>query len=1304
MPDYKDRHDFRRPPGDRYGLPIVQYPTPNSEDLILVVDVPINVETYEPLVTGTPHPTTLTALLVSETIRQGNNNERQAHRVYATPRAAQDAYNARITYLDEGDAFPVFTRSYVLPREGYTKETDDQPLKSLVGLTLTAGGSGYTSNPIISFTGGGGSGAAAECELRDGRVVAVWLTIGGSTYTTAPTVVIAAAGGDASATALLTPTSIGSVVISGGVSGYDEFNPPIVTAVGGGGSGAVLEAIMIGDFFSGVSVMNGGSGYTSLPEITISYGPATGTPALAGTGVQAINVDDGGTLYSSPPTVIITGDGSGAIATASILNGAVNLVAVTSGGADYTSPPVITFSGGHPGSGATATAHIQPQTAVLTHEEASPAEGDLGSLFLRVTRVYTTLNGPVLTEFHSGKGGTLTKVTRQTVLPNTLPSTPTGVVTSDQVRQATAAEAERSTTSIVNADGTTASGFPIYTTQHTDETTGAVIFTDHFIAHSDYALPPVYVGGTQALIKASYPDWKQPNTNHIGYTNTSYNPPRYVIDARAQSVGEDSDNLLVEIDYQIKPLPRVEDKETGYTFPAIFSVNQTPYAIPADFNGRYPPPWPIGASQVGGYTLIAARPSRKMARTYITYSLGPLEASPETFSVVTPGTASKFYAGKIREGTIQTPIYVYEGEQVVEDIPSSVPAYYNSASLLVIATAERRFRGEIYEQRVTIISEDTPVSAFPDPALFFPRAVKKFRATPAVSIDAKLFGKSLYAVTSAGTVGLWFFGRTTPGDPVVSTREFVSASTTPTATTNTWIRVAEVLLDAPMATGTVYIYESVDPDYATMEFTSQPDDGDLLTIGLVIGGSPVTYTFRNDIGNGGGSVSEVLVTSPGSGYTATATVSFGGDGTGAAGTVQLTGTSVASIAVDNTGTGYGSVPNVAITGGGGSGATATAVLTAGNLTSYTITNGGTGYTSTPTVTITPTGGGGSGAIGIAVLTPTTVDHVTVTAPGAGYTTATAAISSTGGGSGATATVSLNLNTIKIGANAGQTGVNVSRAIMATGLGAYVGSGVVAHPDLTAQSDPGNKKIVHFYSKDPTTNRTGTDYVLDIFDSDGVTPETFADITEFQTGSTGQILATIPPGTPFAYKVADFSANKVLVDETNDNDRLATPSLPAAVVFYTDWMWIPGGKAIRLTYAALGAPPLRIAWQKSSTNGADPTPVVVSIAVTNGSKTIGAVGSQYIRCKILIGEDTQENEVVSTTTVLRTYNGLTGTKSASITPLVATQIANANSGKPRNIEIGIPGADYIRLKISEPVGDPGYRPMYAEASWQTSPND
>lgn len=57
------------------------------------------------------------------------------------------------------------------------------------------GGSGYTSPPSVSITGGGGTGATAIANISGGAVVAIVITNGGSGYTSAPTLSMTGGGG-----------------------------------------------------------------------------------------------------------------------------------------------------------------------------------------------------------------------------------------------------------------------------------------------------------------------------------------------------------------------------------------------------------------------------------------------------------------------------------------------------------------------------------------------------------------------------------------------------------------------------------------------------------------------------------------------------------------------------------------------------------------------------------------------------------------------------------------------------------------------------------------------------------------------------------------------------------------------------------------------------------------------------------------------------------------------------------------------------------------------------------------------------
>lgn len=62
-------------------------------------------------------------------------------------------------------------------------------------VAVSVGGSGYTSAPTVTFTGGGGTGAAATALINDGQVVGVIMTNNGSGYTSAPTIGFTGGGG-----------------------------------------------------------------------------------------------------------------------------------------------------------------------------------------------------------------------------------------------------------------------------------------------------------------------------------------------------------------------------------------------------------------------------------------------------------------------------------------------------------------------------------------------------------------------------------------------------------------------------------------------------------------------------------------------------------------------------------------------------------------------------------------------------------------------------------------------------------------------------------------------------------------------------------------------------------------------------------------------------------------------------------------------------------------------------------------------------------------------------------------------------
>lgn len=110
---------------------------------------------------------------------------------------------------DDQDATAAETGDPIYVTFRYPKELSPyQPaIPASFTLSVTNGGSGYTTAPTVAISGGGGSGAAATATVAaSGSVTSLTLTNPGTGYTAAPTVTLA--GGDgAGATAVATFTA-----------------------------------------------------------------------------------------------------------------------------------------------------------------------------------------------------------------------------------------------------------------------------------------------------------------------------------------------------------------------------------------------------------------------------------------------------------------------------------------------------------------------------------------------------------------------------------------------------------------------------------------------------------------------------------------------------------------------------------------------------------------------------------------------------------------------------------------------------------------------------------------------------------------------------------------------------------------------------------------------------------------------------------------------------------------------------------------------------------------------------------------
>jgi hypothetical protein len=267
--------------------------------------------------------------------------------------------------------------------------------KSISSITLLGGvkeinilnaGSGYTTAPTITFSGGGGSGAVATAKMNVGSVLYCTVSNQGDNYTSDPTVVFGTQW--TAATAVLVGQQYfysGRLYTVTGAGTTHASTAPTHTS--GSASNGTATLTYAGVPATGEVVRRFGYGYSSAPTITITDASRAGTasaelsfltsksnakllPVLDNGQIVAVIVENAGIGYSTS-TITVAGDGSNAeikadhnIGTIQSLQanneiltspGTINAIKIISGGYGY-GVANITIQGD--GTGATATATL----------------------------------------------------------------------------------------------------------------------------------------------------------------------------------------------------------------------------------------------------------------------------------------------------------------------------------------------------------------------------------------------------------------------------------------------------------------------------------------------------------------------------------------------------------------------------------------------------------------------------------------------------------------------------------------------------------------------------------------------------------------------------------------------------------------------------------------------------------------------------------------------------------------------------------------------------------------------------------
>jgi len=239
-----------------------------------------------------------------------------------TPLVTQTFYNKAFGTNNPDTLAHVATGSAAQPNLVFTSGTSGTNPVSITGFSLiTSGGagngsgSGYLTPPLVTLTGGGGTGALAHSELGAGatapvtancnpqvpagQVCAVVLDAPGTGYTSAPLVTFQSA------------SAVGGVSVIDGGAGYAATDKIVFTGGGGTGATATLTVSSSSALSTVPVAFAGGAGYTVPPTVVFVPAPGTAAPSLAATATTTISastlvpgtagtaVSNAGTKYSA---------------------------------------------------------------------------------------------------------------------------------------------------------------------------------------------------------------------------------------------------------------------------------------------------------------------------------------------------------------------------------------------------------------------------------------------------------------------------------------------------------------------------------------------------------------------------------------------------------------------------------------------------------------------------------------------------------------------------------------------------------------------------------------------------------------------------------------------------------------------------------------------------------------------------------------------------------------------------------------------------------------------------------------------
>ena len=499
----------------------------------------------------------------------------------------------------------------------------------------------------------------------------------------------------------------------------------------------------VSDHLTAVTVSDPGSGYTTIPTLTISASNGGGTQATAtvtSLAVVGAVVSAPGTGYVFGDTLTVAGGTFSSAATLTVSGGTLATLALNAAGTGYAPNDTITLDGGVASAASTltvVTTKVVSVSVVYAGTGGSTAPGSYalaGTTGSGTVVLFTATNngsGQLLTislgGFAGNGGGSYT------ANPTNLASEPTvgGGFTSDPpivslvmgiatfvITSGGQYSAPATTTFTAGSTSGSGTGATFQTATYTINQltvlsggaytvipTSPNAVTDATSASGmtvnlDFGVGAVALGTAGTLYY--YPPTITPSYGDALITPTMSDlillpgsPAGYVVDTGLLNTEHAMIKRLVWTTMTTPPT-RIERASQQFPLPVVFTYISGWSVTP-----------PTGLTMAGpfpgvNFTMVNHGVSVRPARCTISYTRGPSESVPATWQVITPGDASRIFP--IGTNTIHNSWVAIEtngsSTQIIEIIEASTPTSYVHGQTLIVNASERKVIGNFYERRI----------------------------------------------------------------------------------------------------------------------------------------------------------------------------------------------------------------------------------------------------------------------------------------------------------------------------------------------------------------------------------------------------------------------------------------------------------------------------------------------------------------------------------------------------------------------------------------------------------------------------